>query len=85
MLTGKIPDWGFHRDEFRHATHLIDVEAQTESMMDWGMLGYFTGQMVGESIPVVSGKLSEPDLARHKHFGAAAASSAELRCTMCRE
>ena len=25
MLTGKIPDWGFHRDEYRHGTHLIEV------------------------------------------------------------
>lgn len=75
MLTGRIPDWGFHRDEFRHATHLIEVEVPTESVMDWGMLGYFTGQMVGESIPVLHGTLSKPDLVRHKHFGAAAASS----------
>ena len=26
MLTGKIPDWGFHRDEFRHGAYLIDVD-----------------------------------------------------------
>ena len=75
MLTGKIPDWGFHRDEFRHATHLIEVQVPTESVMDWGMLGYFAGQVVGESIPVIAGRLSKPDLLRHKHFGAAAASS----------
>ncbi len=75
MLTGKIPDWGFHRDDFRHATHLIEVDVPTESVMDWGMLGYFTGQFAGESIPALTGKLSRPDLVRHKHFGAAAASS----------
>jgi predicted aconitase len=75
MLTGKIPDWGFHRDDFRHATHQVDVEVSTESVMDWGMLGYFVGQAVGESIPVITGNLSRPDLVRHKHFGAAAASS----------
>jgi predicted aconitase len=75
MLTGKIPDWGFHRDEFRHATHRIEVEVPVESVMDWGMLGYFVGEMAGESIPVITGSLSHPDLIRHKHFGAAAASS----------
>jgi predicted aconitase len=75
MLTGKIPDWGFHRDEFRRATHRIEVEVPVESVMDWGMLGYFVGEMVGESIPVITGHLSQPDLVRHKHFGAAAASS----------
>jgi len=75
MLTGKIPDWGFHGDEFRLATHHIQVEVPVESMLDWGMLGYFIGAEVGERIPVVTGSISRPDLIRHKHFGAAAASS----------
>lgn len=75
MLTGKIPDWGFHRDEFRVATHRIEVEVPVESVMDWGMLGYFTGYAVEENIPVITGKIGQPNLVRHKHFGAAAASS----------
>jgi predicted aconitase len=75
MLTGKIPDWGFHRDDCRFATHRIDVAVPIESLMDWGMLGYFVGDVVGERIPVLVGKMSRPDLIRHKHFGAAAASS----------
>jgi predicted aconitase len=75
MLTGKIPDWGFHRDENRFASHHIQVEIDVESMMDWGMLGYFTGATVQERIPVLTGRFSRPDLIRHKHFGAAAASS----------
>lgn len=75
MLTGKIPDWGLHRDEFRRGTHAIVVEVPIESMLDWGMLGYFTGYAVEESIPVISGVTYQPNLIRHKHFGAAAASS----------
>src|ERR1700674_5542633 len=75
MLTGKVPDWGFHRDDYRHATHLVQVHVPVESVMDWGMLGYFIGDAVAENIPVVVGKLGQPDLIRHKHFGAAAASS----------
>ena len=75
MITGKIPDWGFHRDEYRFASHRIDVEIPVESLMDWGMLGYFTGDVSGERIPVLVGKYGRPDLIRHKHFGAAAASS----------
>ena len=74
-LTGKVPDWGFHRDEFRYGTHRIDVEIPVESVMDWGMLGYFIGYAVEENIPVISGPISQPNLVRHKHFGAAAASS----------
>jgi hypothetical protein len=75
MITGKIPDWGFHRDEYRFASHRIDVDIPVESLMDWGMLGYFTGQVMGERIPVLAGQYGTPDLIRHKHFGAAAASS----------
>jgi len=75
MLTGKIPDWGFHQTEFRFGTHHIDVNVPVESVMDWGMLGYFVGDVVQERIPVLAGQLGQPDLVRHKHFGAAAASS----------
>lgn len=75
MLTGIIPDWGFHRDEYRYGTHRIDVDVEVATIRDWGMLGYFTGHAVQEHIPVITGNHSRPDLIRHKHFGAAAASS----------
>jgi predicted aconitase len=75
MLTGRIPDWGFHQDAYRLATHRIDVEIPIESVMDWGMLGYYAGDVVGERIPVLAGRFGQPDVIRHKHFGAAAASS----------
>jgi predicted aconitase len=75
MLTGRIPDWGFHRDENRFGSHLIEVDFPIESVMDWGMLGYFAGEAVGERIPVLTGEFGSADLIRHKHFGAAAASS----------
>lgn len=75
MLTGKIPDWGFHRDENRFGTHRIEVDIDVESVMDWGMLGYFVGDVVQENIPVLIGRYGQPDLIRFKHFGAAAASS----------
>jgi len=75
MLTGKIPDFGFHRDQHRYATHHIKVEVEVANLMDWGMLGYFIGAKVGEQIPVVTGRIGRPELIHHKHFGAAAASS----------
>jgi predicted aconitase len=75
MLTGKVPDWGFHRDEYRLATHHIEAGVPVESVMDWGMLGYFAGEAVGEHIPVITGAVHQPDPVRHKHLGAAAASS----------
>jgi predicted aconitase len=75
MLTGRIPDWGLHRDENRVGTHRIDVELPVESVMDWGMLGYFVGDVVQERIPVLTGRYNVPEIVRLKHFGAAASSS----------
>jgi predicted aconitase len=75
MLTGKIPDWGFHRDECRLGTHHIDVEVPVTDVFNWGMLGYFVGDVVQENIPVITGQVGGASLIKHKHFGAAAASS----------
>jgi predicted aconitase len=75
MLTGKIPDWGLHQREHRFGTHRIDVDVNVDSVMDWGMLGYYVGDVVQERIPVVVGKFSQPEIVRLKHFGAAASSS----------
>jgi len=75
MLTKRIPDWGFHRPEYRRGRHRVDVAVPVETVFDWGMLGYFVGEQVQDEIPVLQGRLGAADLIRHKHFGAAAASS----------
>jgi hypothetical protein len=75
MLTGKIPDWGFHQDAFRRGTHHVEVEVPVDDIFEWGMLGYYIGGEVEENIPVVTGQVSNPAVINHKHFGAAAASS----------
>jgi len=75
MLTGKTPYWGYHIDENRLGTHLVEVEYQPESVMDWGLLGYYVGEKVQEHVPVISGVRQAPNVARLKHHGAAAASS----------
>jgi predicted aconitase len=75
MLTGKIPDWGLHQARHRHASHRVEVEVDVESVMDWGMLGYFVGDRVQERIPALIGRMHPPEIVRLKHFGAAASSS----------
>ena len=74
-LTGRIPYWGNHLAENRYGTHLVQVGARVEDLLDWGMLGYFVGDLVQEQRPVVVGPYARPDLTDLKHFGAAAASS----------
>jgi predicted aconitase len=75
MLTGKIPYWGYHLEQNRLGTHHVLLEIEVESTADWGLLGYYIGEVVQDRIPVVSGVRRAPDLGRLKHFGAAAASS----------
>jgi len=75
MLAKRVPDWGFHRDDFRYGQHLVDVQVPVGDIFEWGMLGYFVGQAVQDAIPVIRGQVSGASLIRHKHFGAAAASS----------
>jgi predicted aconitase len=75
MLTGKIPYWGYHIEANRRGTHLVELDIEVESTADWGLLGYYVGEVVQEQVPVIAGVPRAPDLARLKHFGAAAASS----------
>ncbi|MQA83929.1 MAG: DUF521 domain-containing protein [Streptosporangiales bacterium] len=74
-LTGKIPCWGNHLTENRYGTHLVDVRVPVDDFMEWGMLGYFVGDLVQEARPVIVGDIAQPDLVDLKHFGAAAATS----------
>lgn len=74
-LTGRIPYWGLHLPENRHANRLIRIETEVDDMADWGVLGYFTGFEVEENKPAFDGLTHHPDLMKLKHFGAAAASS----------
>jgi hypothetical protein len=74
-LTGKIPCWGNHLEENRFGTHWVEASVPVDGFLDWGMFGYFVGDLVQENRPVVTGSLARPDLADLKHFGAATASS----------
>lgn len=75
MLTGRIPYWGYHVPENRLGTHRIVIETDVQTTADWGVLGYWMGDLVQERVPVVEGVRSIPNLQRLKHFGAAASSS----------
>ena len=46
MLAKRIPNWGFHKDDFRQGQHLIEVQAPVDSIFEWGLLGYYTGGAV---------------------------------------
>jgi predicted aconitase len=77
MLTGKIPYFGLHDPCNRAATHLVTSDVAIDTMMDWGLFGYFVGGLMEDGVPAIDGIVAKPDFHCHKHFGAAMASAGE--------
>ena len=75
-LTGRTPRYGFHLDECRRATLLVDVRFQPRTLDDWGALGAVVGQCAGHywAVPRIEGLQTQPTSDALKHFGAAMAS-----------
>ena len=65
-ITGKIPYWGFHLEENRLGTHLVEVEVDVDDMMEWGLLGLFRrrGRRGGHSGPTGDQTDAEHDQAQ---------------------
>jgi predicted aconitase len=75
-LTGRTPRYGYHLDERRKATLLIDVSWTPRELNDWGALGGIVGRLAGDywQVPAVTGIDRVPGSDEMKHFGAALAS-----------
>ncbi|HVV08017.1 aconitase X catalytic domain-containing protein [Amycolatopsis sp.] len=78
MLTGRTPFCGYHLDEHRRATHLIEVRHPVVTTEDWNIFGYWTGDQVQDAVPVLTGPGLDPAPVQLKQFGAAAASSGDV-------
>ncbi len=75
-LTGRTPRYGFHLEEKRRATLLIDIADTPHDLADWGALGGLVGRLAGDywQVPVLRGIDRVPGSDEMKHFGAALAS-----------
>jgi predicted aconitase len=75
-LTGKIPLWGLHLDENRRGTHLIDVQLDVNSIMDWYLMGYYVGEVCQLAVPVYEMRQKMiPNISMLKGLNSAGASS----------
>jgi predicted aconitase len=54
-IVGKTPDYGYHLDENRKATVLIDVNVELETLSDYSAMGYWVGRTVGSGVPYFRG------------------------------
>jgi hypothetical protein len=75
-LTGRTPEYGFHLNENRKGTFLVELRASLDDLADWGAVG----KLVGEShqsyyaVPVFHGCRRTPAADELKQLGAALAS-----------
>jgi predicted aconitase len=79
-LTGRTPRYGYHLDEHRLATLVVQTSYTPRELNEWGALGGLVGRLAGDywQVPVVVGLDRVPGSDEMKHFGAAAASYGSL-------
>jgi predicted aconitase len=75
-VTGRTPRYGYHLDERRAATLVVDVDFTPRALNDWGALGAIVGRLAGDywQVPALVGIDRVPCSDEMKHFGAALAS-----------
>jgi hypothetical protein len=75
-LTGRTPRYGYHLDERRRATLIVEVDFSPRELDDWGALGGIVGRLAGDywQVPALVGIERPPSSDEMKHFGAALAS-----------
>src|SRR6266852_5493011 len=75
-LTGRTPRYGYHLDERRQASLVVEARFAPRELDEWGTLGGVVGRLAGDywQVPAVVGIERVPNSDEMKHFGAALAS-----------
>jgi predicted aconitase len=75
-LTGRTPAYGFHLDEHRRGTILVELRVEPEDLADWGAIGKLVGEPNQDyfAVPVFTGVKRTPTSDELKHLGASLAS-----------
>jgi predicted aconitase len=75
-LTGRTPAYGFHLDEHRRGTLLVELDAKLDDLADWGALGKIVGEPNQDyfAVPVFVDAGGTPVSDELKHLGASLAS-----------
>ncbi len=75
-LTGRTPAYGFHLDEHRRGTVIVEVSARLDDLADWGALGKIIGEPHQDyfAVPVFTGIQTTPTADQLKHLGCSLAS-----------
>jgi len=75
-LTARTPRYGYHLEERRQATLVVNVGFTPRELNEWGALGGIVGRLAGDywQVPALVGIERVPSSDEMKHFGAALAS-----------
>jgi predicted aconitase len=76
LAAALTPRYGYHLEERRRATLVVNVDFTPRELNDWGALGGIVGRLAGDywQVPAVVGIERVPTPDEMKHFGAALAS-----------
>jgi predicted aconitase len=75
-MTGRTPEYGFHLDEHRRGSFIVELDLDLDDYADWGAIGKLVGEPNQNyfSVPVFTGVKRTPTSDELKHLGAALAS-----------
>lgn len=75
-MTGRTPAYGFHLDECRRGTFIVELDLELTDYADWGAIGKLVGEPNQNyfAVPVFTGIKQTPTADELKHLGAALAS-----------
>lgn len=81
-ICGRTPKWGNHILENRYATHIFEIQCQSETEFDWDIIGLVLGQILpGNARPVLTGNFKRPNLDKLKRCFASLATTSG--CEIC--
>lgn len=75
---GRVPEYGYHLDQNRLGDLEIKVIASMKDLNDFGALGYFTGKLAEDRVPVLTGIQPSISIDQLKHLGAGTATSGSV-------
>ncbi|MHB8870215.1 MAG: aconitase X [Thermoleophilia bacterium] len=81
-ICGRTPKWGNHVEENRAGTHVVEVQAEVNTVLEWDLLGRAIGMFLPSgAIPVISGRFGAVTFQKLKQFYTTLAVSSN--CEMC--
>ena len=77
-ITGKTPLWGMHLEQNRLGDLIVEVDIDLDTVLEWGLIGYYIGGAAGLHIPVFVNVKRTPNLSMLMALNAAGASSGSI-------